>query len=101
MPREGAATTVPWCNRSADGYPAASVAESGAFELLPRDPGLEVHLVLADAPVPRHEVEAELRQVARLDLADVARHKVVVEEIHQPPDCAGSEDSAKNVTLGT
>jgi hypothetical protein len=47
-----------------------------------RHPGLERGQILADPPVARHEVEAELADVARLDLAHAARHKVVVEEVH-------------------
>jgi hypothetical protein len=40
-----------------------------------------VHLVLADPPVARDQPEAELAQVARLDIPDVARHQVVVEQL--------------------
>jgi hypothetical protein len=40
-----------------------------------------VHLILADPPVARDEPEAELGQVARLDLAHVAGHQVVVEKV--------------------
>ena len=58
------------------------VPEALPLELLPRDAGLEVHLVLADPPVARDQPEAELAQVARLDVAHVARHQVVVEELH-------------------
>jgi hypothetical protein len=58
------------------------VPEALLLELVPRDAGLEVHLVLADPPVARDQPEAELAQVARLDVADVARHQVVVEELH-------------------
>ena len=56
--------------------------EALLLELVPRDPGLEVNLVLADPPVARDQLEAELAEVARLDLPHVARHQVVVEEVH-------------------
>jgi hypothetical protein len=39
-------------------------------------------VLLANATVARDQFEAELRQVARLDLADAARHQVVVEQTH-------------------
>jgi hypothetical protein len=57
------------------------VLEALLFELLPGDAGLEVHLVLADPPVARDQPEAELAQIARLDIPDVARHQVVVEQL--------------------
>ena len=47
-------------------------------------PGSYDAQVLADAAVPRDEVEAELADVARLDLAHLARDEVVVEELHAP-----------------
>jgi hypothetical protein len=59
------------------------VPEPRALEVLPGDPGLEVHLVLADPAVARDQAEAELREVPRLHLAHVARHQVVVEEVHE------------------
>jgi hypothetical protein len=61
---------------------AQAVPEALLLELVPRDPGLEVNLVLADAPVARDQLEAELAEVAGLDLPHVARDQVVVEEIH-------------------
>ena len=59
------------------------VLEALLLELLPGDAGLEVHLVLADPPVARDQPEAELAQVARLDVTDVARYQVVVEQLQR------------------
>src|SRR5581483_7190627 len=56
--------------------------EPGLVQLRPRHPGLERLEVFADAAVPRDEVETELADVARLDLADAARDEVVVEQVH-------------------
>src|SRR5438874_7006980 len=56
--------------------------EAVAVELLPRDAGLEGDMVVADPPVARDEVETELADVACLDCAQLARHEVVVEEVH-------------------
>ena len=53
-------------------------------------PGLVRRQVLADPPVARDQVEAELADVARLDLAHPARDEVVVEEVH---GADGREDS--------
>ena len=60
--------------------------EAHLVELLPRDPGLERLVVLADPAVARDERERELADVARLDLAHAARDQVVVEELHGPRD---------------
>src|SRR6185437_2414862 len=57
-------------------------SKSLPVELLPRHAGLEVRLLVADPAVARDELEAELRGVACLDLAHLARHQVVVEELH-------------------
>ncbi len=57
--------------------------EAERVELAPRDAGLIRGEVLADAAVARDEVEAELADVARLDLANPARHEVVVKQVHR------------------
>ena len=57
--------------------------EAEPVELLPRHPGLERLVLLADTPVPRDQPEAELADVPRLDLPDLARHEVIVEELHR------------------
>ena len=54
--------------------------EAHPVELGPRHAGLEGDGVLADPPVPLDQVEAELRDVARLDVADPAGDEVVVEQ---------------------
>ena len=51
-------------------------------ELLPRHPGLERLVLLADAAVARDEAERELAEVARLHLPDPRGDEVVVEELH-------------------
>src|SRR5262249_12084992 len=56
--------------------------ESEAVELVPGDAGLEIRLLVADPPVARDELETQLRDVTRLAVADLARHQVVVEELH-------------------
>src|SRR5262249_28109466 len=56
--------------------------EPEPVELLPRDAGLVRQLAVADPPVPRDEPEPELPDVPRLDLAKLARHQVVVEQVH-------------------
>ena len=58
--------------------------EPVAVELLPRDAGLERDVLVADPAVARDQVEAELADVARLDVAQLARDEVVVEELHVP-----------------
>src|SRR5947209_1063184 len=76
---------LPRLDDDVDGAPlelAEPQLEAHTVELAPRDAGLERHGVLADAAVPRDEVEAELRDVARLDVPDPAGHEVVVEEPH-------------------
>src|SRR5262249_51368973 len=67
--------------------------EAERVELGPGDSGLVRREVLADAPMARNEVEAELADVARLDFANPARHQVVVEEMHGPGR-HGRQDSA-------
>ena len=57
--------------------------EALRVEVLPRHARLEGRELLADAPVARDEIEAELADIARLDLADAARDEVVVEELHR------------------
>jgi glyoxylase I family protein len=69
-------------------------AKAQLVELLPRDARLVMRLLVADPPVARHELEAELGDVARLHVPHLARHEVVVEELHgaawyeeSPPAC--------------
>ena len=57
-------------------------AKAEAVELFPRHAGLEMRLLVADPAVACDEVEAELGDVARLDIAHLARHQVIVEEVH-------------------
>src|SRR3954452_18832428 len=57
-------------------------AEAEPLELLPWHSGLKMRLLVADPPVPRHEVKTELCDVAGLHVAHLARHQVVVEELH-------------------
>jgi len=64
-----------------------AVAKAGLLELLPGDTRLVVDLVLADPPVSGDQAEAELAQVASLDLPDAARDEVVVEQLHDRRDC--------------
>ena len=59
--------------------------EPEPVELLPRRPRLERAVLLADAAVPRDQLEAEPADVARLDVAELARHEVVVEDVHRRP----------------
>src|SRR5712691_10152976 len=56
--------------------------EAHRVELRPRDAGLVRRQIFADPAVPRDEIEAELADVARLDLPHAARGQVVVEEMH-------------------
>jgi hypothetical protein len=60
---------------------AQPVAEPLLLQLVPRDSGLEMDLILADTTVARDQPEAELAQVTRLDLPNVARDQVVVEKL--------------------
>ncbi len=60
--------------------------EADAVELAPRDARLVARVLLAHAPVTRDELEAELRQIPRLDLADPARHQVVMKKLHEAGD---------------
>jgi hypothetical protein len=64
--------------------------EAHGVELAPGDPGLVRRELLADAAVARDEVERELADVARLDLADAARDEVIVEELHRRSSCQRS-----------
>src|SRR5438477_3362679 len=61
--------------------------EAHRVELAPGDPRLVGREVLADPAVARDEVERELADVARLDLADAARDEVIVEELHRRQSC--------------
>ena len=58
--------------------------EAVVVELLPGDPGLDRDVVVADPAVARDEMEAELAQVASLDVAELRGDEVVVEELHAP-----------------
>ena len=57
--------------------------EPDPVELLPGGAGLERRQVVRDPPVARDQVEAELAEVASLDLPHLARDEVVVEEVHR------------------
>ena len=57
--------------------------EPVAVELLPRDARLDRDVLVADPAVAGDQVEAELAEVARLDVAQLARDEVVVEEVHR------------------
>src|SRR5581483_8911211 len=56
--------------------------EAAALELLPRHAGLDRHVLVVDAAVARDEVEAELPDVAGLDIDDRRGDEVVVKEAH-------------------
>src|SRR3954468_15638190 len=61
--------------------------EAQRVELAPGDPRLVRRELLADPPVASDELERELADVARLDLANAARDEVIVEELHRRPSC--------------
>ena len=73
--------------------------KADSVELLPGHPRLEVRLFVADPAVPRDELEAELGDVARLDIPHLAGHQVVVEELHaiyaRPWCCCTTSGSAR------
>src|SRR5438552_1454379 len=56
--------------------------EADCVELLPRDAWLVAAVVVPNSAVSRDQEKAELREVAGLDLAHLARHEAVVEELH-------------------
>src|SRR5262249_13658162 len=56
--------------------------EPVVVEPLPRDARLDGDVLVADPPVAGDQVEAEAAQVPRLDLAELRRDEVVVEEVH-------------------
>ena len=56
--------------------------EADPVELLPRRPRLVRRGLLAEAAVTGDEREAELGEIALLDLPHLARDQVVVEEVH-------------------
>src|SRR5439155_20229348 len=62
---------------------AQAVTEPFLLQLVPGHAGLEMNLVLADAPVAGDEPEAELGQVAGLDLPHVAGDQVVVKQLQR------------------
>src|SRR4051794_735516 len=57
--------------------------EPAAVEMLPREAGLVGDRLLADAPVAGDQVEAELADVAALEVPDLRRDEVVVEDLHR------------------
>src|ERR1051325_8734899 len=57
--------------------------EAELWELRPGDARLVGREVLSDPAVAGDEVEAELADVARLDLPHPARDEVIVEEVHR------------------
>ena len=57
--------------------------EAQLVELFPAVAGLERARVLVDSAVPGDQVESELSDIARLDLAHLAGHQVVMEELHE------------------
>src|SRR2546421_221697 len=57
--------------------------EADPVELLPAVPRLEGGRLVLDPAVPGDEAEAELAEIARLDLPHLARHQVVMEELHE------------------
>src|SRR6266567_6082494 len=57
--------------------------EAGAIELIPAVSGLEGSRLVLDPTVPGDQAEAELAEIARLDLPYLARHQVVMEELHE------------------
>src|SRR5207237_145089 len=57
-------------------------AEPVPVELLPRRARLRRHVLVADPAVACDQVEAELADVPRFDVAKLARDEVVVEEVH-------------------
>src|SRR5205085_5675347 len=52
------------------------------LETLPGDSRLDGNVIVPDAAVARDQTEAELADVACLDLTELRRHEVVVEEVH-------------------
>ena len=58
--------------------------EPVVVELLPARAGLDRDVVVADPAVAGHEVEAELADVAGLDVPQLRGDEVVVEEVHAP-----------------
>src|SRR5688572_5454897 len=57
--------------------------EAHPVEVIPAVARLEGRRLLPDAPMTRDERETELSHVARLDLTHLARHQVVMEEVHE------------------
>ena len=93
---------LPGLDDDVDGAPLElrqAQAKAEPVELLPRHAGFEVRLLVADPAVPRDELEAELGDVACLDVAHLARHQVVVEELHaiyaRPWCCCTTSGSAR------
>src|SRR3954452_25048394 len=71
--------------------------EAHAIEIVPAVAAFEGGRVLADPPVPRDQREAELADVACLDLAHLARDEVVMKEFH--PDMIAHLAPNTNWTL--
>ena len=62
-----------------------SQAEADLVELLPGRAGLEPVRALAPPAVAADELEAELAEIPGLEQPDLARHEVVVEQVHRRP----------------
>jgi len=65
---------------------AEAQLEAELVQLGPAGAGFVMHLLVADSPVACDEAETQLRQIARLDLAHLARDQVVVEKLHERGD---------------
>ena len=60
-------------------------AKADPVELFPGRAGFEPVRALAAPAVAADELEAELAEIAGLEQPDLARHEVVVEQVHRPP----------------
>src|SRR5262249_36909798 len=63
--------------------------EPAALERVPGDPRLDRDVLVVDAAVARDQVEAQLPDVASLDVDDLGGDQVVVEEAHRVPSLPG------------
>jgi putative membrane protein len=72
--------------------------EAATVEIVPGVAGLERNQVVPHPPVAGDELEAELPEVARLDLPDPARDQVVVEEMHPPEPRLGGVSELPSLT---
>src|SRR5215207_763357 len=73
--------------------------EAHPIELLPRHPRLEGLVFLADAAVPRDEVERQLAEVPLLDLPDARGDEVVVKELHERRILGGGGEASRATQL--